>query len=88
MEIRVSGILRKYVDYRKNLDYDTPTIRTGIEQLCHDHPQLTVILFDSSGAISGYHRIFLNGDQINTGDLDRPVTTSDTVDILTTIAGG
>ncbi|AJC60460.1 MULTISPECIES: MoaD/ThiS family protein [Streptomyces] len=88
MKIHVSGILRKYVDYRKDLAYDAPTVRAGLEQLCSEYPQLATILFEGNGDISAVHRLFLNGDQLASDTLDAPTTANDTIDIITAIAGG
>ncbi|MFC7308867.1 MoaD/ThiS family protein [Streptomyces monticola] len=88
MQIRVSGVLRKYVDYHRHLTYDAPTARSALEQLCADHPPLTTVLFESGGGISALHRIFVDGDQLAPDALDDPLTPDATVEIVTAIAGG
>ena len=88
MEIRLSGSLRKYVDYRKTIAYDAADLRTALTQLCSEYPPLTAVLFDSTGRISRVNRLFLNGEQIDPDNLDRTLGSDDSIDILTAIAGG
>ena len=88
MEIRLSGILRKYVDYRKTITYEAADLRTALTQLCAEYPPLTAVLFDSTGCISRVNRLFLNGEPMDPGNLDQALGTHDSIDILTAIAGG
>lgn len=88
MKIRVSGILLRYTDYRKVIDCDAQTVVDGLDKLCRDYPSLRGFLFTEEGSPSRVHQLFLNGEQIERDNLNQPVRPSDTLEVLTAVAGG
>lgn len=88
MRFRFSGTLMRFVDFQRELAIAAPTIAGGLDQLIAAHPQLRNVLFTGAGALRETNRLFLNGEQLVGDDLERAVAETDTVEILTSIAGG
>jgi len=52
------------------------------------YPSLTASLYDANGEVRKVHRLFLNGEQLFSNELDRSIQENDRLQILTAIAGG
>ena len=88
MQIRLSGALRRLVGFRDELTLEAATVREALDRLTAEHPNLKPVIFDAGGALRGLHRLFLNSEQLDHQELDRPLTKDDRLDIVTAIAGG
>ncbi|MFE3188400.1 MoaD/ThiS family protein [Nocardia sp. NPDC059240] len=88
MKIILSGALRRFVNYQRDLTYNASTITAALHQMCSDYPDLGKVLFNSDETVSSLNRYFLNGTQMTTAELDTATTGEDTLDIITAIAGG
>jgi molybdopterin converting factor small subunit len=88
MKVRTSGVLLRFVDYRKERDLDVGTVREALDQLADQHPDLRRVLFDGDGNVRRTHHVYLNGERLGADDLGRQVSERDEVDILTAVAGG
>ena len=88
MRFLMSGNLLRFSNFQNEIDVNAPTIVEGLAKLCADCPLLEPVLFDGAGSLRQVHRLFLNGDALDRGDLDRAVSGGDELTILTAIAGG
>ncbi len=88
MKFRLSGNLLRFSDFKNEVEIEAATVLTAILGLVERHPQLGPVLLDGSKNVRRLHRIFLNGDQVEVDELEKPVTKADEVTILTAIAGG
>jgi molybdopterin converting factor small subunit len=88
MKIVLSGTLQRMAGYVREHEVDAATSREALELLSKKHPALAGILLDGEGQLSGTHRAFLNSTQLAADELDTPVASTDTLELLTAIAGG
>jgi sulfur-carrier protein len=88
MKFRFSGTLMRFVEFEREQEFAAKTIAGAIDALIAKHPQLRSVLFSASGTLRQTHRLFLNGEQIMADELEREITDTDVVEILTAIAGG
>ena len=88
MRFSFSGTLMRFVDFQREHAFEATTLAGALEALVAAYPQLRPVLYSSSGALRPTHRLFLNGEQVLSDELARPVGAADTVEILTAIAGG
>lgn len=89
MKIRVSGILRRYTDYREQLAFPhVETVGAGLDAFLSECPALRPVLIDGEDRIRTAHVLFLNGAQIGREQLGQTVSAADELSIVTAIAGG
>lgn len=88
MNVRFSGVLLRFVGYRRQLPVEAETIGDGLQALVQQYELLKPALFDGEGNIRTTHRLFLNGNQLIENDLKTAVAPEDTLEILTALAGG
>jgi molybdopterin converting factor small subunit len=88
MKFHFSGTLLRFTDYRQDLEIDAPTVGAALKALVVASPALQPVLYDGKGRIRTAHRLFVNGDPITEADADKPLAATDTLDIITAIAGG
>jgi molybdopterin synthase sulfur carrier subunit len=88
MNIRLSGVLLRFVGYRRQFTVEATTVSDGLKALSAQFDQLNGVLFDGEGNVRTTHRLFLNGDQVDQRELHKFVAPQDTLEILTALAGG
>jgi molybdopterin synthase sulfur carrier subunit len=88
MRFTFRGPLLRFVNFEREVTVDGPTVEASLSALCSAYPQLRPVLFDADGEVRGTHRLFLDGRMITKGDLSRPVSGNERVEVLTAIAGG
>lgn len=88
MTVTLSGILLRFADFRKEISYDCSTVTAALAALVSDHPRLKSVLLDEKGNLRQVHRIFLNGEQLLSTDMQRELGADDRIEIITAIAGG
>lgn len=95
MKFIFAGNLLRFVDYSKEVEIQGNTLNHCLDQVTQKFPALRSALFDREGRIRQTHQLFLNGEQLASPGghgapalLERPVGASDTLYILTAIAGG
>jgi molybdopterin synthase sulfur carrier subunit len=64
------------------------TVRECIEAVGAQFPGFREQVLDAEGHVHRFVQLFVNGDEIDRSDLDRPVRRDDSVEILAAIAGG
>jgi sulfur-carrier protein len=95
MKFVFAGNLLRFVGYSKEVEIQGNTLNQCLEQVTQKFPDLRAVLFDREGRIRQTHQLFLNGEQLaspsgrdNPALLERTMQASDTLCILTAIAGG
>ncbi len=88
MKFRFSGLMLRFTDYQAELEVTGSCISTGLDSLHRDFPRLGGVLLDATGKLRSSHRLFLNGEMVRSDSFAQPVAPSDTIDVLTALAGG
>jgi sulfur carrier protein ThiS len=89
MIIQLPGALLRFTNYQREFQYDSKTLKTGLDSLMAQNPALKSALLDRKGKIRSAHLLFINGDQLDRGSsTDRALGPHDCVEIVTAIAGG
>ena len=88
MNVVLSGNLRRYTDFEGEVELDATCIDSALDALVVKFPDLKPVVFDGDGNLRSVHRLFLNGDVLETGDTDHTLSPHDELGILTAIAGG
>jgi len=88
MTIRLSGNLLRFSNFHSEIEISAPSVISGLQKLVDSYPDLRRILLDGNGGPRAIHRLFLNGDLLMRDDIERAVTASDELSILTALAGG
>ena len=88
MKIRTSGVLLRFVGYRKEREVEAATVREGLNKLAEDNPEFEKALFDADGNVRRTHHIYLNGKRLSADQLDDSAGPNDEVQVLTAVAGG
>ncbi|KQR73929.1 hypothetical protein ASG35_19065 [Burkholderia sp. Leaf177] len=87
MTFNFSGSLLRFVGYRRQLAYDASTLGNALNALFADYPELRELLMDQDFAFRRTMRLAINSEVIR-GDISRPLTPNDSVEIMTAISGG
>lgn len=64
---------------------DVRTALAAVEEL---HPGFDELIFDASGALHRFVKLFINEEQIDPTGLDKPLGVDDRLEVLSAIAGG
>ncbi len=88
MKIKLSGNLKRFANFNSVVEVEAATVREAIRGLVAQHPQLGPVLLDNAATVRIVHRLFLDGDQLEPDQLDRPVGPQAELGILTALAGG
>ncbi len=73
---------------RAELDAAGTSVRECLEDVGRRHPGFAEQIFDGQGDIHQFVSVFLNGGEIERGDVDRAVADGDRIEILAAVAGG
>ena len=90
MIIYIPTPLRPFVDGRDVIDIDAATIAAALSQLTDTHPGLRKHLFGGDGKLRAFVNLYLNDEDVRylPAKEATPVTASDTLSIIPSIAGG
>lgn len=88
MKIVSSGPILRFMDYQKEVDVDAATVGDGLTRLVEAYPDLRRMLYDSSGRLQSYHKLYLNAERLSDRELERQVRANDELQIVTAVAGG
>ncbi|MEE8569276.1 MAG: MoaD/ThiS family protein [Anaerolineales bacterium] len=88
MNIVLSGNLRRYTSFEGEVELEATTITNALDALVERFPDLKPVLYDADGKTRSVHRLYLNGDVLDVGDIDHDLGPTDELGILTAIAGG
>jgi hypothetical protein len=88
MKFCFSGPLLRFVNYRKEIEVEAETLGTAFEKLVQECPLLSSVIRDGDGNVLSAHRLFLSGRLIKDPDPAMGLRNTDTIEVLTSIAGG
>jgi molybdopterin converting factor small subunit len=70
------------------IDVDGETVGACLRSAAARFPGFSEQIFDAAGRVHRFVNLFVNGEEIDRHELDRPVAEGDRVEILAAIAGG
>jgi molybdopterin converting factor small subunit len=73
---------------QSSVEVEGATVRDCIDAVGARFPGFSEQVFDAKGAVHRFVTLFINGDEIDRRELDKPVAETDEVEILAAIAGG
>ena len=88
MTFKFSGLLLRFVDYSREITVDAGTLDEAVARLVSQHAALKNTLCDAEGKIRPVHRLFLNGEMVDGSRPELPLSSSDSIEILSALAGG
>lgn len=87
--IRVPSALRTFTGGNADVETTATTVREALADLDKRHPGIAAKLFDGSGAVKPFIRIFVGSEDIGSlSGLDTKIGERDEVAIIPAIAGG
>jgi sulfur-carrier protein len=84
--VTIPKMLANLVRSGRELRVEAATVRGALDAICDVHPELTVHIFDESGAMRQHVSCFHNSTTVL--DLSEPVEDDDTVLVLQAVSGG
>jgi adenylyltransferase/sulfurtransferase len=89
MKVLIPTPLRQYANKRDAVEVSATTVGEALKQLTSAHPELKKHLFTDSGQLRAFVNVYLNDEDIRYLAKDQtPVTPTDTLAIVPSIAGG
>lgn len=85
--VRLPRVLAGLVGGTSRLEVSGDTLRSALDDLLRQRPDLGLHLFDESGALRRHILCFCN-DTYTRAELDRPIRPGDTITILHSVSGG
>ena len=70
------------------IDVSGATVRECILAVEGRYPGFAELVLDGAGKVHRFVSLFVNGDEIERGDVDLAVTECDRIEILAAVAGG
>ena len=64
------------------------TVRACLEAAEAKYPGFGELVLDGNGELRRFVKLFVNGDQLERGALDSPVSRTDTISVMAAAAGG
>ncbi|MBW2267185.1 MAG: MoaD/ThiS family protein [Deltaproteobacteria bacterium] len=64
------------------------TVRECLDDAGRQFPGFAEQIFDSGGKVQRFVTLFLNGEEIDRGDVDVAIAETDSIEILVAVAGG
>jgi len=90
MTIFIPTPLRVYVGGKDTVDVSASTIAEALDVLTQTHPELRKHLFSGEGKLRAFVNLYVNDEDVRyLPEKERtPITASDTLSIIPSIAGG
>lgn len=88
VSIKLSTPLRRYAGGAKVVEVSASTVGGALGALCERHPALREPLYDPTGEIRSFVRVFVGSRDIaDMGGRDAPVADGDVLSIVPPVAG-
>jgi molybdopterin converting factor small subunit len=88
-KILIPTPLRQYTDKKDTLELSGSTVGELLKNLTSEHPDLRKQLFNDEGKLRSFVNVYINDEDIRYLSKDAtPVSESDTLTIVPSIAGG
>jgi molybdopterin converting factor small subunit len=89
MKVLIPTPLRQYADKRDAVEVSAATVGEALTNLTKAHPELKKHLFTEAGQLRAFVNIYLNDEDVRYLSKDQtPVSATDTLTIVPSIAGG
>lgn len=89
MKVLIPTPLRQYADKKTTVEVSATTVGEALSELTQAHPDLKKHLFTDAGQLRAFVNIYLNDEDVRYLSKDStPVTPTDTLSIVPSIAGG
>ncbi len=89
MKVLIPTPLRQYADKKNTVEVSATTVGEALAQLTQAHPDLKKHLFTEAGQLRAFVNVYLNDEDVRYLSKDQtPVTPTDTLSIVPSIAGG
>ncbi len=89
MKVLIPTPLRQYAEKKDAVEVSAATVGEALSQLTSVHPDLRKHLFTEAGQLRAFVNIYLNDEDIRYLAKDKtPVSATDTLSIVPSIAGG
>jgi adenylyltransferase/sulfurtransferase len=90
MKIHIPTPLRAFTDKQETVSVEGATVAEGLAALTAAHPAMQAHLYTPEGKLRSFVNIYLNDDDVRylPAKEDTPVTASDELTIIPSIAGG
>jgi molybdopterin converting factor small subunit len=86
--VHIHLVHRQHTDGRKTVDVQGDTVGRALADLIRQYPAMEKELFDKNGRLHGHIEIYLNAESAFPGELEKPVSPGDDIQIVTFLAGG
>ncbi len=89
MKILIPTPLRQYADKQSAVELPAATVGEALDSLIAKHPELRKHLYNEQGRLRAFVNLYLNEDDVRYLQQEQtPVSGSDTLTIVPSIAGG
>jgi adenylyltransferase/sulfurtransferase len=89
MKINIPTPLRQYAEKKDTVDVQAQTVGDALTRLTTKHPELRRHLYTDEGKLRAFVNVYLNDEDVRYLQKEStPVTESDTISIVPSIAGG
>lgn len=88
VNIHMHLVHRQHTDGKKIVEVQGDTVGRALADLVLQYPAMEKELFDKKGRLHGHIEIYLNAESAFPGELEKPVTPGDDIQIVTFLAGG
>ncbi len=75
-------------DGAAELEVEATKVRGCLEAVERKHPGFLALMLDDDGQLRRFATLFLNGDKLTKDVLAQPVTAGDSLEIISSVAGG
>ena len=73
---------------RSEIEVKSTDVGSALREVEELYPGFEELVFDKSGVIHRFVKLFINQEQIDTSEQDKPLGRDDRLEILAAIAGG
>jgi molybdopterin synthase sulfur carrier subunit len=87
-QIEVPARYRVPTGGKATISAEGDTVRSCIEDADAKYPGFGELVLDGKGELRRFVKLFVNGDELPRRALDSPVSSTDTISVLTAAAGG
>ncbi len=89
MKVVIPTPLRQYAEKKDSVELPATTVGDALQQLTSRHPELRKHLYTEDGKLRAFVNVYLNDEDIRYLEKENtPVSPSDTLSIVPSIAGG
>ena len=88
IKVRISSAHQQATNGAEAVEVDGSTMAECLKDLIRKHPPLEKFMYNDPNTISNYLLVFLNGENVPHGRLNKPVKAGDEISLVMLIDGG